>query len=420
MRELVQYELNNVGYLSSARVRFALMEVTATGLQKSIMDATGPVRDYFRTSKWHDYGVQLQGREHRVRKPVKIVSSDGRVHVSTISMYKPQTKSGDPRLWIYDLKRFAQPTDILLLVVWQDDLWVFDASRTDIRSGAVAWANEPSGRMLRQLTSPGRSAQEELLRLLLEMHNEGFIKTIKSGDTAIGHLVETRLGIKANSSKSPDYHGIELKSARRSQNGRRGRNRSTLFAQVANWSKSPAGSSRGILDWFGYERDGATRLNCTVSASAPNSQGLSFRVNESDDTLEEVSLSVQHPLVAVWDMEKLRSRLAEKHSETYWVSGTSRREGGDEYIRVDSVVHTSDPILQQLSPLLRDGVVTMDHLIKESGGRVSERGPLFKMHEEDIPRLMPHVRIVDLAKLDTATVTVKWDGSSEEEVVHLD
>jgi hypothetical protein len=43
--------------------------------------------------------------------------------------------------------------------------------------------------------------------------------------------------------------------------------------------------------------------------------------------------------------------------------------------------------------LLQAGVVTMDHLIKQkSDGRVSEKGPLFKLEPSDFGLLFPHVR----------------------------
>ena len=55
---------------------------------------------------------------------------------------------------------------------------------------------------------------DELLHKLVKISNKGFIRTVTSGDTGIGMTVESELGIVANSSRSPDYKGIELKSTR--------------------------------------------------------------------------------------------------------------------------------------------------------------------------------------------------------------
>jgi hypothetical protein len=52
----------------------------------------------------------------------------------------------------------------------------------------------------------------------------------------------------------------------------------------------------------------------------------------------------------------------------------------------------------QLMPLLRDGVITMDHLVKRRAtyGRVSEKGLLFKMNKKDLSLLFPEPLIYEL------------------------
>ena len=47
-----------------------------------------------------------------------------------------------------------------------------------------------------------------------------------------------------------------------------------------------------------------------------------------------------------------------------------------------------EPLLTQIVPLIAEGVITMDHLIKrDAKGRVSEKGPLFKIFPQDLDRL---------------------------------
>ena len=53
---------------------------------------------------------------------------------------------------------------------------------------------------------------EELLEKCRQINKKGFIKTMRVGDTGVGYTLETLLGIKANSNKSPDYKGIEIKT----------------------------------------------------------------------------------------------------------------------------------------------------------------------------------------------------------------
>ena len=47
MREFNSLELKNARFLVNKQVAYATIQITATGLKKSILDATVPVRAYF-------------------------------------------------------------------------------------------------------------------------------------------------------------------------------------------------------------------------------------------------------------------------------------------------------------------------------------------------------------------------------------
>ena len=48
MRPYNAFETRNVKFLVDKQVEFATIQITATGLKKSILDATAPVRAYFK------------------------------------------------------------------------------------------------------------------------------------------------------------------------------------------------------------------------------------------------------------------------------------------------------------------------------------------------------------------------------------
>lgn len=366
--------------LTRLGVEFSIFEPTKTGLNKSIIDAIHPVRTHFALKEFHFYSDQKQGVENKVEKSAFLLSDETKI-TSKVSLYRPNTKKGDPRMWFSKLPSYCNAGEQLAIVINNDALYLLNLSKFSI----IESRNNPDSGItifLKKYCETEFSTAEELLHKLknLALHP---LPALKSGDTGVGFTIETMLGIEANSSKDPDYKGIEIKS------GRSSKTRTTLFAQVPNWDRSPCKKSAEILNKYGYERGDDFKLYCTLSTMKENSQGLSFIYDETTDEIQEWYQKKE--LVAVWSGELLRKRLQEKHAETFWIKAKSEVIEGQEYFRLISVTHTRAPILSQFMPLIQAGVITMDHLIKRSGGnnRVSEKGPLFKINKNDLCLLFP-------------------------------
>lgn len=245
------------------------------------------------------------------------------------------------------------------------------------------------GEVLAEILGKNNPVAQELLERLRYIAQQP-IPAIIHGDTAVGMAVEHALGIPPNSNKEPDYFGIELKSSRSKKRVSQS-TRVNLFAQVADWSISQLKSSAAILDAYGYETNGERKLYCTVSAKGTNSQGLYFFVEMEEDLVKERHIRDERiSEVAMWRGEKLRERLKEKHTETFWIEAEASVVNGIEHFLLKKVRHTRGPLLTQIVPLIAEGVITMDHLIKRNTkGRVSEKGPLFKIFPQDLDKLFP-------------------------------
>ncbi len=371
---------DNKRQLTKLGIEFSIFEPTITGLKKSILDATQPIRTHFVLEEFHNYELQGQGTENKIKRKAFLVS-DAVVLNSTVSLYRPNTKKGDPRMWFSKLPRYCDAGDQIAVIVIEDCLYLINLTKSSL-AASLSDSNSKIGAFLTNYRESESSVADELLTKLKDLA-QAPLKALRHGDTGIGYTVESLLGISANSSKEPDYKGIELKA------GRGKRNRTTLFAQVPSWKLSPCKKSAEILNKYGYERDDDFKLYCTLSTQKENSQGLSFIYDESKDELQE--WFERKELVAVWPGSLLRMRLKEKHSETFWIQAKSEIIDGVEHFYLTSVTHTKAPVLSQLMPLLQSGVVTMDHLIKRSGknSRVSEKGPLFKMNKGDLGLLFP-------------------------------
>ena len=131
MRQLSDIEIERIKRLTEKSVELCLIEPTKTGLEKSIMDATGIVRTYLKTELIHDFAQQSQGQENKVQIKSFLVSSTG-IIPSITSLYRPNTKSGDPRIWFKGLGSYAVSNDILGIIAFEGELYVLNITQLDL------------------------------------------------------------------------------------------------------------------------------------------------------------------------------------------------------------------------------------------------------------------------------------------------
>jgi hypothetical protein len=372
---------------------------TPTALHKSIIDATECVRTCLRRAGIHDFDQQPKGQHHK-----KIVESEvfscGSQRRMKMSLYRPETKDGDPRMWISHLGDVVRSHNLLALIPTDRSVIVLNMSDADTRAD-LGRPESPIRSRLAQFSKTALQSGDEVLATLQAITAKGWIKAFRTGSTSVGMTLERELGIKPNSAQAPDFLGFEVKAKvieGRSADEDVASTRHTLFAKVPDWDISAAKSSKDIVARHGYP--GKTpyerrRLYCTISAETPNPQGLQFRVDEKAGQLvEECVVGPQAGTeVARWRRESLESKLDEKHKQTAWVFANERVTAGIREFRFVSTRLTWKPRTASLMNLIQAGVVTMDHLIKQkSDGRVSEKGPLFKLAPADFGLLFPHVR----------------------------
>jgi hypothetical protein len=370
-------------------VEAAYFVPTDTGMTKSIVDAHEGIRRFLKTKGLHDFDQQRQGPDNKKKLAVKLVFSDHTVD-RELSLYRPQTKSGDPRLWVGRLGEYAQPFNLIALIVDSTGMiYIINCSRADILA-----SRERPGSPLHQLLNKASKSDvaEELLEKLTDISVMGFVDSMRNGPTGIGYTLETLLGISANSSRAPDYKGIELKAGRMPARGG-ARNRSTMFSQIPKWEMSRLKSGKEILRSYGYhsaDRD-RQQLYCSVS-STPNSQGLYMKVNSSGELIENLAVKADgtEESVVVWILSELETALATKHKETFWVKAQQRQSGSMEQFHFTNVVHTRRPLVSNFGLLVDTGKIEMDYTLssKPSGG-TRDHGYLFKLWPRDFDLLFP-------------------------------
>lgn len=384
MRKLTDAERDKLKLLTKNQVALTLIEPTETGLKKSIMDATGSVRNFFKSENIHDYELQQQGTESKIMIPT-IIHTGFKIIESKASLYRPSTKKGDPRIWFYSLTKFAEPNDIIGITYFDDILHIFNLTRLDVNGLINSTIINPFQELISAINFEESEIAIELLNKLKLVSNKGFIKSEVNSDTGIGRTIESQLGIKMNSSKSPDYKGIELKSFRDARSNRKG-----LFGKTPNWKLSKFKSRVEILDAFGYWEKGVFRLYNTMRGTGRNAQGLILRIEEKKDWLVENSDRPEIGDFLVWELSTLREALLKKHKETFWITAESKLEDGNEYFHFKEVEHTKNPMVDKFEILIETGAVTVDYNLKRlPNGRVNDKGCNFKLKSNCLDLLFP-------------------------------
>jgi len=221
---------------------------------------------------------------------------------------------------------------------------------------------------------------------------------VRPGPTGVGMTLETLLGIAANSSRTPDYKGIEIKAKRGI--GRHAATRSTLFSKAPSWKLSPIGSALNLLNKHGWlDADGRLQLYHTLHADRVNTKNLLLEVDGARDWLKQVSVDPESSATehdVTWELAKLRTSLADKHRETFWVQAECRGRGQDECFRYVEVHHTRKPMTLNFSSLVEAGVITVDYAMHLKNDRVRDHGYLFKIHPRNMGALFapPEVHVL--------------------------
>ena len=379
-----------IPYFAKAGVPVAFLVPTPTGYEKSIMDATAPVRQLLLDAQIHNYETQGQGPSNKVFIPAHFVNYSN-VTDSVASLYRPVTKKGDPRIWFSNLHKYCSPYNLLAIVVIDKELYIFNLSKPEVAAGICY--NGFAASIIQEAAQQERAIAEELLSKLRMIHRRGFLRSITPGDPGVGDTVENALGISRNNSKAPDYKGIELKTTRLTRNGsKRAPTRSTLFTKVPDEGMS----YKEIVAHYGKLQiprgNTVERLQLyeTFRCSRPNAYNLLLSVDANKDTLNMFYQGQQRrEFVSSWQMKNLRETLLTKHHETFWIKAVSESRNGVEYFRYDKVLHTKNPNISLFAPLLETDKITVDLAAHfKPDGKFREHGILFKMMPDDLSLLL--------------------------------
>lgn len=388
MRPFNSFEQKNLKFLVNHNVKFTQVEVTATGLKKSILDSTVPMRAYFMENGIHNYEEQEQGQEHKATRQA-IILTETEKKDTKVTFYRPNTKKGDPRMWIYGLGSYTDGSEIHVLFKFEDALCSINITKVDIEKCYCSPIITPLQEIIKAVYIDGNVVSEELLGRFRSVKDKWFESEVVA-DTGIGRTIESFLGISMNSDKTPDYKGIELKSHR----DKRSSKKNVLFTQTPDWDISALKSGRQIVEKYGYYKDGKKTYQNTVQCTPPNSQMLFLNVNQKEELLELQAQMKRQEDVAAWRLIKLHQRLLTKHHETFWIEVENEKHDGKEFFRYKQIEHTKNPNVGQFDVLIEQNIITVDLLLCRPSGHGDTYS--FKIKKKGMPLLFPESVLYDL------------------------
>ena len=408
-----------VAALAAFNLEAGYLVPTKTGLEKSIFDAHASFRGYLRSKNIHDFSSQKLGPANKRVLPIYFIRKDELVALN-MSLYRPKTKKGDPRVWVRGIKPYVRAGNLLAFFQVGQEIYLLNSSDKELWR-TLKNPNSNLNNILRSSMSGHGAVEKELLNILKSIEERGWVETVSKSTTStndVGDTLESLLGIKRNSSKSPDYKGIEIKGSQKGPSTKKISGKFDLFGLVPNWEISPVKSEVQLVDEFGYDskKHGAKALQSTVRHTK-NPQGLYLDYNEEKDLIENnksVTKKVSINLVN-WKLADLKSSLSAKHSKTFWVVAdkrvnpiTLRKE-----FHYHTVIASSDPLLNNFTLLVLQDTVSLEYVAKQkidSKGKTmpTARGPgkgfpkirshgiNWKIKSSKLSSLFPNNRIIDL------------------------
>ncbi|MBR0584965.1 hypothetical protein HF326_18100 [Bacillus altitudinis MN12] len=353
---------------------YALVRLTGTMLHKSIIDASALIRGILKEGGIVDYAHVGRGPDSKIMKDVILLSSDAKTE--QVSFYRPHTKKGDPRFWVYGLKKYVNEGDMILLTVFNNTLVVIPLTQSGFQQDII---EDFFG------IEENLKIKEELFELVAALKAKGPVISESPYSRAakdVGRTLERELGILPNSDKLADFKSkIELKAKREGM-----KSKDTLFSMVPDWSISSVSSSPEMLLTYGYpsnKYEGYVDLFVTVNHEK-NNQGLYLELDEENGFLHQHYINMEtgkKRVTCSWKLDEIRKRLYAKHPETVWLIAEELVIDGKIHFHYKQASYTKTPVFSSFLMLISQGKVTYDWRgrVREDGTGYKDKGHCFRV-----------------------------------------
>ncbi len=229
-----------------------------------------------------------------------------------------------------------------------------------------------------------REPHEILFHKLRGLQRKGPIPVIGKGTGRFGLSIENALGIPQNSSKYPDFMGIELKT-------KSDKTLQTLFSRVPS-KYTGCSDKMDLLDRYGYEDAKRNRKALYTSfCNTPDSFGF-YLVPKQD----RVVVMNGGNEVLEYDAESIEEALLSKHSQTAYITLSTRVEKEKEVCCIESVNYCKSPSIIKFLRLIGEGKVYLDFTLSLKDGKAKDHGFLWRIQGDFLEDLYIWTETQDL------------------------
>lgn len=220
-------------------------------------------------------------------------------------------------------------------------------------------------------------ALSDLLARFDRISEQGWIDSLRAGDTGIGYTFESQLGIEENNDRRADFRGIEIKCKQIREAGGHG-GKINLFQQAPRWEEQLTGLER--LRLIG-QPDEHGRYTCYSQVTTTvNNIGLSL---DQSTTHEQIDLLKGITRFGYWPFQVLEGRLLEKHSRAVFVKAEVRNTTGQQRFHYKELIYCERPSIQRFNDLVRSKRIVFEFLMSEREGVVRNRGYPWRLTGEE-------------------------------------
>ena len=216
---------------------------------------------------------------------------------------------------------------------------------------------------------------EILTNQLRYISKKGEIRVQGKGTGRFGLTIESELGISQNSSKNPDFMGIEIKT-------KFGKSLQTLFSKTPD-SYLDCGTKANFFAKHAYDDTKRSRRALYTSFySKPDSLGFTLKVKG-----QSVMVLRDRKELLEFNGKSLEEALLKKHAQTFYIEVIKKSTKGNEFFTLGKVKYCKWPSVLNFFDLVNDGHINLDFTLSEKQGRIKDHGFLWRVNPEFLDQL---------------------------------